>query len=193
MTRLSAEQVERYNATRRERYRTDPGYRAARLAASKDGSAKNAVRRRANAASWYAANRDSQLILKRKYNAEHQESEALRSKIRYEVHREEMMAAAKIQRSTAPARKRNADLKRVKAYGTDGADLLSAQGGLCAVCGVDLSILKPRQRHVDHDHDTGLVRGWLCHHCNTCLGLAKDDPAILRAAAKYLEQFEVFK
>jgi len=39
---------------------------------------------------------------------------------------------------------------------------------------------------VDHDHETGMVRGLLCHHCNTMLGLAKDSPQILEGAIAYL-------
>jgi hypothetical protein len=27
----------------------------------------------------------------------------------------------------------------------------------------------------------------LCHHCNCALGMARDDPALLRAMADYIE------
>lgn len=40
----------------------------------------------------------------------------------------------------------------------------------------------------DHSHNTGAFRGWLCSPCNTALGMAKDDPAVLRALALYLER-----
>ena len=35
------------------------------------------------------------------------------------------------------------------------------QAGRCAICGCG------RAEFSDHDHETGLVRGWLCHSCNT--------------------------
>jgi hypothetical protein len=39
----------------------------------------------------------------------------------------------------------------------------------------------------DHCHKTGVFRAWLCGTCNRMLGMAYDDPQILRAAAIYLE------
>jgi hypothetical protein len=52
----------------------------------------------------------------------------------------------------------------------------------CAICGGD------DVSHADHNHDAvpGL-RGFLCSHCNTGLGLFKDSASRLRAAAEYLE------
>lgn len=40
----------------------------------------------------------------------------------------------------------------------------------------------------DHDHETGLVRGTLCHHCNLLLGHADDNLVILRNAMRYLKR-----
>ena len=65
-------------------------------------------------------------------------------------------------------------------YGISVADydrMLAEQGGKCAACarpptgaGVD-GVL-----HVDHDHETGEVRGLLCGPCNKALGILRDDP-----------------
>lgn len=58
----------------------------------------------------------------------------------------------------------------------------------CQIC--NGPTLKPDDRRkrpsIDHDHATGKVRGVLCHDCNLMLGHAKDNPAILRAGAKYV-------
>jgi hypothetical protein len=60
--------------------------------------------------------------------------------------------------------------------------MLTAQGGLCAVCRTAPAA------HVDHDHVTGRVRALLCFNCNGGLGQFKDDPEVMRAAAVYVER-----
>lgn len=65
------------------------------------------------------------------------------------------------------------------------AALLDRQLGRCAICRAD-SAGGRGGWHVDHDHNTGKVRGLLCHSCNLGLGHLKDDPALLRAAMEYL-------
>ncbi|MFG2530740.1 endonuclease domain-containing protein [Streptomyces sp. NPDC048516] len=40
---------------------------------------------------------------------------------------------------------------------------------------------------VDHDHETGKVRGVLCFSRSAALGQFKDRPDVLRRAAEYLE------
>ncbi len=38
----------------------------------------------------------------------------------------------------------------------------------------------------DHDHVTGLFRGWICHRCNATLGFVEDSPELLEKLAQYL-------
>lgn len=45
---------------------------------------------------------------------------------------------------------------------------------------------------VDHDHETGNVRGVLCSTCNVALGMAKDNPHTLINLAEYLTKSEGF-
>lgn len=57
---------------------------------------------------------------------------------------------------------------------------LKASTTECAICG------NQEQLVVDHDHNTGKVRGLLCNHCNRGLGHFRDDPMLLEFAAQYL-------
>lgn len=71
------------------------------------------------------------------------------------------------------------------------AEMLSAQGAKCAICRQPETALqfgKIRSMSIDHCHDTGRVRGLLCHRCNVALGLFADSPERLRGAAEYLER-----
>jgi hypothetical protein len=82
---------------------------------------------------------------------------------------------------------RRAHLKRK--YGItleDYVGMLVAQGGGCAICGEP----EPdgRSLHVDHDHDTGAVRGLLCFTCNAGIGMFDHDLRLLDAAADYLRR-----
>lgn len=63
--------------------------------------------------------------------------------------------------------------------------LHAAQNGACAICrGYD----NDRCLAVDHCHKSGAVRGLLCGECNRGIGQLRDSPALLRAAAEYLER-----
>lgn len=42
-------------------------------------------------------------------------------------------------------------------------------------------------KHIDHCHTSGLVRGVLCRQCNLALGHLNDDPELIRKLAKYVE------
>lgn len=68
---------------------------------------------------------------------------------------------------------------------TDYDVMLEKQGGGCAVCGVRPP--EGKSLAVDHNHETGAVRGILCDKCNQAIGSFKDSPALLRKAAEYLE------
>lgn len=63
--------------------------------------------------------------------------------------------------------------------------MLASQNGVCAICQQPNAI--NRRLHVDHDHNSGKVRGLLCTNCNPMLGFAKDNKEVLRAAIAYLE------
>ncbi len=41
---------------------------------------------------------------------------------------------------------------------------------------------------LDHDHNTGKVRGWICNSCNISMGQLDDDIDTLKRAVNYLEE-----
>jgi hypothetical protein len=89
------------------------------------------------------------------------------------------------QRPEVKQRDREGHLKRKYGMTLGEFDrLLEAQGGGCAICGRAPG--EGRKFDVDHDHVTGRVRRILCRPCNHALGLFKEDPALLLAAADYL-------
>ena len=67
----------------------------------------------------------------------------------------------------------------------DFNEMLKKQKGKCAICGTK----EPRGRGfcVDHCHNTGKIRGILCHGCNTGIGSLRDSTELLRKAINYLK------
>lgn len=98
-------------------------------------------------------------------------------------------------------RNRQAAPERWKLYGRRSAfrrlygieyeayqEACAAQDGVCSVC----SEPNPggRALSVDHCHQRDVIRGILCDRCNRGIGLFRDRPDLLRAAADYLDAIE---
>lgn len=69
--------------------------------------------------------------------------------------------------------------------------MLEEQEGKCKICGT----ISPGQKgvfHVDHNHNTGEIRGLLCHACNTGLGLLQDSEEVLYKAIQYLKDTSTY-
>lgn len=88
----------------------------------------------------------------------------------------------------------NRATQRAKRYGISEEEyqaLFNQQEGRCFICNQQ----ETRRRgstvfelSVDHCHETGRVRGLLCHNCNVGLGQFKDDPRLLEEAITYLQK-----
>ena len=75
------------------------------------------------------------------------------------------------------------------AYGIDLAAyeaLLHKQGGVCAICQKPEVKKNATRLCIDHNHQTGEIRGLLCHKCNSAIGKLGDSPALVAAALRYL-------
>ena len=71
--------------------------------------------------------------------------------------------------------------------------LVENQNNKCAICNCEeRRMYKNRIKNlsVDHDHDTGRVRGLLCHSCNSALGFLEDNIDYLLNAVEYLRKHE---
>ena len=88
------------------------------------------------------------------------------------------------------------DKTLIRKYGITLDDynlMLEDQGGVCAICGL-AEYAKSNSGNdgtklmaVDHNHESGTVRGLLCARCNMAIGLLMDDRRVLLSAIEYLE------
>ena len=86
-------------------------------------------------------------------------------------------------------REREGNLRRLYGFGEEEyTRLVEAAGGVCAICGEPPVKGRGKKLVVDHDHETGNLRGLLCAPCNASLGGFKDDPAVLAKAIEYLKR-----
>jgi len=126
----------------------------------------------------------------RRYRETHKDQIKAAARLYREGHRDQINERARLKWRTDPELREKRRLwqrKNVfqKVYGISMADyeaMFERQGGACAICkrtGVTLC--------VDHCHLTGEVRGLLCSQCNSAIGFCSDDPAVLLAAAAYLQ------
>jgi hypothetical protein len=125
---------------------------------------------------------------------------AARAKARYEAKRDDIIAYVSQWQKDNPERVRayrkqyNASRKSElreghlkRKFGITLADfeaMLAAQGGGCAICGRPAP--EGTSLHVDHDHETGVVRGLLCFTCNGALGMLTENEEHLARAADYV-------
>lgn len=64
------------------------------------------------------------------------------------------------------------------------------QNRLCLICNQPETAMRAgrvKNLSVDHNHETGRIRGLLCGKCNVAIGLAEEDIERLREAIAYLK------
>lgn len=85
-------------------------------------------------------------------------------------------------------KEQNRAIRYKRDYGITIADyeqIYRDQGGVCKICS---KVPTVERLHVDHDHDTGAVRGLLCRQCNAALGMLGDSVEIIQNAINYLKE-----
>ena len=80
-------------------------------------------------------------------------------------------------------RQKEAFRTRARNYGLTPEELsVLLTDAFCGICDSSEELV------VDHNHDTGEVRGILCTHCNKALGQFKDSKELLSKAITWLEE-----
>ncbi len=84
---------------------------------------------------------------------------------------------------------REKHLRRKYGIGVEEYEALArAQGGVCAICNEFTPTVTHPTLVVDHDHETGAVRGLLCHSCNVAIGHMRESVEMLQRAIAYLQE-----
>jgi transposase-like protein len=75
--------------------------------------------------------------------------------------------------------------QQLRQYGITTEQAVEKFGSDCMCCGITLV---GRRIHIDHDHETQVVRGILCVNCNTGIGRLGDSVEGLLQAVAYLQR-----
>ena len=66
-------------------------------------------------------------------------------------------------------------------------EMVKSQDNKCGICQNEFKDTK--DTCVDHNHATGQVRELLCNHCNSAIGLFKENTETLKSAVIYLKKY----
>ena len=135
----------------------------------------------------YNQNHKAKIAAQKKQWKKDHEPEVTAYKKQYQQdNRIKIAARAKRYRQNHRAEDKHNKLMRAYGIGLEQYDeLFLAQGGRCAICGKHQTEL-PRALAVDHNHETGEVRGLLCSKCNTSLVIV-ENRELLASAMRYLQ------
>lgn len=71
-------------------------------------------------------------------------------------------------------------------YSSRDPNLEKMSRDLCHLCGVTVEDTPPKRLVVDHNHQNGKVRGFLCYSCNSRLRFVEKNTAWYTRAIEYL-------
>jgi Recombination endonuclease VII len=150
---------------------------------------KRRARQRINQRRYRAANRDKERAYRRAYRVANLDKERARNATYAAAIRDKALVNKRAHYA--------ANRHKVRAHYLEGgrARMRKNKGlpeptrpepAMCEICAWPR--MESRALCLDHDHHTGLFRGWLCFRCNSGIGLLGDDLASLRRAVVYLEK-----
>jgi hypothetical protein len=154
---------------------------------------KNPEDGKANKKEYYVMHHERELAKRREYCAKNRDKERARAAEYRNNNRDKVRASDKRfrEKHLDKVKVRDTFLKRKYGISLDEWNLLyEKQRGLCANsgCGKALETVGRWTAATDHDHISGIVRGLLCHGCNTALGLLHDDYVRINGLAEYVKQ-----
>ena len=141
---------------------------------------------------YYQEHKEEIRVRNKKWAEEHPERMKELQKAHQEQDREKVIKRSREwYRNNKERASRNSRASKLRQYGLTMETydaMMEEQKWHCPICGVELNkeetATSPR---IDHNHETGQVRGILCMKCNSGLGMFKDSPLLLMRAAAYLE------
>jgi len=149
---------------------------------------KNEVARAKASKRYYEKNKINLCAYSKEYRQKNKAIISAKHKVYYAKNKEKRAEAAKRYYQKNIARERGKKYARYGITKENFNQISRAQGDKCAICGV-----KPKNRAlcIDHDHQTGEMRGLLCSKCNSGLGYFQDNVSFLDKAAIYLRRHKI--
>ena len=138
--------------------------------------------------SWCKTCDNTKMAERRKTDPEWAKERDVKKREYYYANHADQRIKAKERDSTLEGKHKIKDRMYRRKYGitkNQVDNLLEQQNYACVIC--NLNFDEKNRCCVDHDHNTGKVRGILCHPCNVSLGLIKDSIKTAQSMAKYLK------
>jgi hypothetical protein len=138
---------------------------------------------------YYKENTEKCLARRRKYLESHKKQTAEYSLMYYKKNRESLLEKNKVWHKNHKKERNERRLSyEIETYGITQEEynsMVLIQNGVCAICKLPPS---KKRLSIDHNHETGKIRGLLCSRCNLAIGGFRDSAQLLREAANYIEK-----
>ncbi len=134
---------------------------------------------------YYRENHEKALEAGRKWAKNNNEKVKITKKAYYDKNNKEILEKRRVWKKNNPDKMKNYSLKQNFGISLEDYKSLSEkQNHLCLICKLPTKTLV-----VDHNHETGKIRGLLCHLCNCGIGHFKENINSLENAINYLKQY----
>ncbi|MBP7118572.1 endonuclease VII domain-containing protein [Candidatus Woesebacteria bacterium] len=137
---------------------------------------------------WYENNKQYALEQGKLYYQSNKERITDRNKEYYNKNKDSIRSYQKKWNENNKFKRQEKDIKRKYNLSLEEFNILfNKQNKSCAICLIKLPDGFHSNKNVDHDHETGKVRGLLCNKCNMGISLFGDSKIVLANAITYLQ------